>query len=67
MPLPTRRKNERKKDFLSRCMGNETMVKDFDDIKQRYAVCIRQSEKKSKASIEIDWNDLDEKLDDLCN
>jgi len=67
MPVPTRRKNERRKDFIDRCMGDDTMNKDFDDVKQRYAVCIRQSEKQSKACVDIDWDDLENKFQDLCN
>lgn len=42
MPLPKPRKNEKKTDFLSRCMGNETSVSDFPDNAQRYAVCNTQ-------------------------
>jgi hypothetical protein len=51
MPLPKPKKDEKRNDFVSRCMGDETMKKDFKDNKQRVAVCLAQfSKKDSKAS-----------------
>ncbi len=48
MPIPIPNKDESKKDFLKRCMSDEIMVKDFEDEKQRFAVCNTQwDEKKS--------------------
>lgn len=43
MPIPSRRKDEEKDSFVSRCMGNETMKKDYPDQKQRVAICIQQA------------------------
>lgn len=43
MPIPKPNKDEPKKDFLARCMGNESMVKDYDNPSQRYAICIGQT------------------------
>jgi hypothetical protein len=43
MPIPSRRKDEEKDSFVSRCMGNETMKKDYPDSKQRVAICIQQA------------------------
>lgn len=43
MPIPNRRKDEDKDNFVSRCMGNETMKKDYPDQKQRVAICIQQA------------------------
>ena len=43
MPLPKRRKGEDKKKFVSRCMGDEVMKKDYPDQKQRVAVCYSQA------------------------
>lgn len=43
MPIPKRRKDEDRTDFLSRCMGDSTMNKDYPDNKQRYAICIGSS------------------------
>jgi hypothetical protein len=43
MPLPNRKKDENKDGFVSRCMGDETMKKEYPDSKQRVAVCIQQA------------------------
>jgi hypothetical protein len=47
MPIPQPNKDESNKDFISRCMRNDTMNKEYPDANQRYAVCNQQS----KASI----------------
>ena len=39
MPLVKPRDKEKRKDFLERCMGDQTSVDDFPDREQRYAVC----------------------------
>lgn len=43
MPIPNRRKNEDKTKFLSRCMSDEIMKKDYPDNKQRVAICLHQA------------------------
>ena len=43
MPLPTRRRDEKRGEFLNRCMANEEMNKEFPDSGQRFAVCNRRS------------------------
>ena len=43
MPIPNRRKDEQKDNFVSRCMSNEVMKKDYPDEKQRVAICIQQA------------------------
>ena len=43
MPIPTKRANESTEQFLTRCMGNSTMVSEYPDTSQRYAVCIGKS------------------------
>lgn len=42
MPLPKPSDNEQKNDFLSRCMKDSVMNKEFPDYKQRMAVCESQ-------------------------
>jgi HK97 family phage prohead protease len=42
MPLPEPTKNESKDDFLARCMADEVMLEEYDDEKQRYAICQTQ-------------------------
>jgi hypothetical protein len=43
MPIPSPKPNEDKNAFVSRCMGDETMKKDYGDSKQRIAVCLGQT------------------------
>jgi uncharacterized protein YifE (UPF0438 family) len=50
MPIPSPKKSEKQRDFVSRCMGDETMNKEFPDQKQRAAVCYSQF-KKADANI----------------
>lgn len=45
-PLPTPSDNQSEKDFVSSCIGNETMVKEYPDEKQRAAVCYSQFKRK---------------------
>jgi hypothetical protein len=56
MPIPSINKDEDKQKFVSRCMGDETMKKDYPDSKQRVAICIGQS-KKNKSSLIEDVHD----------
>ena len=51
MPIPSRKKDEDKQAFVSRCMGDEVIKKDYPDSKQRIAVCLNQVKKDTKASI----------------
>lgn len=41
-PIPKIRKDERKKDFISRCMADPVMISEYPDEKQRYAICETQ-------------------------
>ncbi len=50
MPIPNPGKKESKNEFISRCMGDNVMNKDYEQ-KQRYAICMSQWEDvKKKAS-----------------
>jgi hypothetical protein len=51
MPIPNPKKSEKQGEFVSRCMGDETMNKEFPDQKQRAAVCYSQF-KKANAAID---------------
>lgn len=42
MPLPKPKPNERKNEFVSRCVGDKTMKNEYPDPKQRTAVCFSQ-------------------------
>jgi hypothetical protein len=63
MPMPKPQKGEKKEDFVARFMGNETMVKDYPDEKQRYAICMQEWKDKSKefeADMEtVNFNDVE--------
>ena len=50
MPIPTPKPNEDKQKFTARCMGDETMKKDYKNTQQRLAICLGQT-RKNKASI----------------
>ena len=43
MPIPNKRPTETTDEFLARCMGNSTMVAEYPDTAQRYAVCVSKS------------------------
>ena len=43
MPIPNPNPGEDHNKFLSRCMGDEAMKKDYDDSKQRIAICLGQT------------------------
>ena len=51
MPIPKRNQNEDKDKFVSRCMSNEVMKKEYPDTKQRVAICLGQTRKKSKGNL----------------
>jgi hypothetical protein len=51
MPIPSKKPNEDRNTFLSRCMSNDTMKKEYPDSKQRVAVCLGQTKKKGKSSL----------------
>ena len=51
MPIPTPKKDESQKDFINRCMGNDTMVKEYPDQKQRAAICFNEFRTKRNAQI----------------
>ena len=67
MPIPSRKQNEDRQKFVSRCMGNETMKKEYPDTKQRVAICLGQTKKGKGSLIEevhdnllasnCDWDD----------
>lgn len=50
MPIPKPNDNEDSQKFVSRCMGDEVMKKDYPDSKQRVAICLGQT-KKSKSGL----------------
>jgi phage I-like protein len=53
MPIPKPRKDEKQDDYISRCMGDETMNKEYPDSKVRSGVCHTQWRQKELT----DWSD----------
>lgn len=49
MPLPEPHKNESRQEFVSRCMGDETMLREYTENDQRAAVCYSQWSDSKKA------------------
>jgi len=47
MPIPKPRKNEKKDEFMQRCMSDDVMVNEYDK-KQRYAICLTQWKNKGE-------------------
>lgn len=47
MPIPTPKGDEKKSKFMSRCVADPVMRKEFPDIKQRIAVCLSKNKPKS--------------------
>lgn len=58
MPLPTKNKNETEKEFMSRCMSDDMVNKDFKDQKQRAAVCYSQYRRRVKNKGQASWDDV---------
>ena len=56
MPLPSPEKNQKQNEFVSSCMSDETMRKEFPNSKQRAAVCYSQFSKKKDKS-KASWKD----------
>lgn len=61
MPLPKPTKREDKDNFLSRCMSDDVMKKDFPDNDKRFAVCTQQWEKGKGESMKEQINQDTEK------
>lgn len=43
MPIPSRKEGEQRTNYMSRCMSDETVRKEYPDQKQRTAVCISKA------------------------
>jgi len=53
MPIPKPEKNEDKQKYVSRCMSDDIMKKEYPNTKQRVAICLSESikDKKEKSSL----------------
>lgn len=48
MAIPKPRKDESKKDFIQRCMIDDVMTVEYEDIDQRLAICSNNYEENLK-------------------
>ena len=55
MPIPKPKKGQKEQEYMSRCMGDETMKKEFPDQKQRVAVCLTQVRRSKASGEDPDW------------
>lgn len=54
MPIPKPKKDEKKDDFLKRCMADKVMLKEYPDKAQRNAICNKQWDDKEKSERQKD-------------
>jgi hypothetical protein len=54
MPIPQPRPEEEKEAFLQRCMADGTMLLDFPDPSQRYAICEQQAERNEMKAKDVE-------------
>ena len=52
--MPSPRKGEQQKDYISRCMSSEEAKKDFPDSKQRVAFCNSKWRQRGKGGTILD-------------
>jgi hypothetical protein len=55
--MPNKRPNESREDFLTRCMSDSEMNKEFPDNEQRYAVCLTKAKLKEEYYAQESYND----------
>jgi len=67
MPIPKPNQNENRQKFVSRCMSNDTMKKEYPDGKQRVAICLGQTKRKSKSSLIEEVHDTAMYLANNCS
>lgn len=51
MPIPKPRKNEKQDEFMSRCMADDVMIKEYKDNRQRFAVCKTSWDNRNKVNM----------------
>jgi len=54
MPIPKPKTNESRQDFITRCMGDDTMASEYTDSDQRLAVCTSEYDSNKEDSIQND-------------
>ena len=54
MPIPKPNMNESRQDFITRCMGDDTMASEYTDSDQRLAVCTNEYDSNKEDSTQND-------------
>jgi HK97 family phage prohead protease len=62
MPIPAPSPDESEDDFIGRCMGDPSMVSDFSDTDQRYAICISSFREKDQKSVNTEYLSIDAEI-----
>ncbi len=60
--MPDKKPNESREDFLTRCMSDAEMNREFPDNEQRYAVCITKAKLKEEYYAQETFNDYPESV-----
>lgn len=64
MPIPNKRKDEDSKKFVSRCMSDPVMKKDYKDTQQRVAICLQESRSSAMEGADLVYYYSDSEWDD---
>jgi hypothetical protein len=64
MPIPSKRKDEDSKKFVSRCMSDTEMKKDYKDSQQRVAICLQESRATAMDGADLAYQLADANWDD---
>ena len=55
MPLPNRREDESRENFVSRCMTDTKIQEEFSDRDQRLAVCMTKASEDMSTMAQVDF------------
>lgn len=58
MPLPSPNEGENQREFIARCMGNDTSKQDYPDNDQRLAICFQQWRRRNMRGELMPWNNI---------
>lgn len=64
MPIPSKNKDEDSKKFVSRCMSNPGMKKEYKDTQQRVAICLQESRSSAMEGADLVYHYADSEWDD---
>ena len=62
MPIPKPKKGEKRQEFISSCMSDESMIEEFPRQKQRAAVCLSQMRRQEASAVDLEWADIQDEI-----